>query len=136
MLAGAHAQTPPAVTPVTKYDGTYAFVSWASINKTYVTAGTERVVRCGVWHLQSRGPLTIVKGRAHHPGPHRDFEGTVGPQGDLIMRAAPEPYGRCAGCFPGLERFIAARIDGNGTVRAVFSDNICNFELIWQKQSK
>ena len=136
MLAAAHAQTPPTGPPVTKYDGTYAFVSWVSMNKTYVTIGTERVARCGIWQLQRRRSLTIVKGHAHHPGPHRDFEGTVGPQGDFIMRAAAEPYGRCAGCFPGLERSITGRIDDNGTVRALFSDDICKFELIWQKQSK
>jgi hypothetical protein len=102
-------------------------------NRNHPTAGF-RVIRCGVWHLQRRSSLTIVKGQVHHPGPHRDFEGTVGPQGDFIMRAAPEPYGRCAGCFPGIERYIAGRIDGNGKVRAVFSDSICIFELIWQKQ--
>lgn len=130
-LAAANAQTQPPSAPVTAFDGTYAFISATNINDIFVPIGNEHPFPCG--HLQRRGPLIIVKGEAQHSGPHRDFEGTIGPRGELTMRAAPEPT-KLAGGSPGIERTINGRIDGNGTVRARFMDKLCNYELVWQKQ--
>jgi hypothetical protein len=124
--AAAIAQTPPASTPVTKYDGTYAFVSSAKGNATYV-ARTGRMGQCrepGAWHS-----LVIVSGRARL----LRYEGTVGSQGELAMRAASEPakYGGMT-----IERAITGKIDSDGMVHAQLITNNCNYDLVWQKVPK
>jgi hypothetical protein len=60
--AAAMAQTPPAQPLVTKYDGTYAFVSSTKVNETYRTTGTTRIGQCP--DLPPRGPFTVVNGHA------------------------------------------------------------------------
>ena len=89
-MVAANAQTPQPPTPVTKYDGAYAFVSATKVNETFTTLGAERLRRCGdLWE----GPLTIVNGHARYD----DQEGTVGPHGELAMRLDPEPVGKGGG---------------------------------------
>jgi len=129
--AAAMAQTPPAQPLVTKYDGTYAFVSSTKVHETYLTTGTTRLGQCP--DLRPRSPFTVVNG-------HAKFnlqEGEVGPQGELALRfLAPAPYGRCGGCSTGLEVTSTGRIDESGTVRVRRMDYYCSWDLVWQKISK
>jgi hypothetical protein len=121
----ASAQTPPTPAPVTKYDGTYAFVSSTKVNETFTTIGAERLRHCGnLWD----GPLTIVNGHAWYDRQ----EGTVGSQGELTMRIAPEPTGKGGG-NQGIELTTYGRIDANGTVRARGMNYYCAWDSIWQK---
>ena len=127
LLAAANAQTSSSSsTAGMRFDGTYAFVSTAKVNATYV-ARTGRMGQCrepGAWHS-----LVIVNGRARL----LQFEGTVGSQGELAMRSASEPakYGGMT-----IERAITGKIDGDGMVRARLITNQCNYDLIWRKVSK
>jgi hypothetical protein len=92
LVAAANAQTPPAPTPVTKYDGTYTIVSSTKVNETYIT----RQNRMGQCPDRIVGPLSVVSGQAHFvnitAGPYRfaspNFEGKVGSNGELEMRSA------------------------------------------------
>jgi hypothetical protein len=121
----AMAQTPPLSTAGTKFDGTYAFVSATKVNETYFTTVTNRVGRCGDYRA---APLTIVNGQARI----FDFEGTVGPSGELVMRTAPRARSKSFA----LERIISARIDSNGIIHARRTGYSCRYDLIWQKVSK
>ena len=126
LLAAANAQTSSAVTADARFDGTYAFVTSAKVNATYVTR-TGRTGQCrepGTWHS-----LVIANGRARL----LRFEGTVGSQGELDMRAASEPakYGGMT-----IERAITGKIDSDGTIHAQLITDNCNYDLMWQKASK
>jgi hypothetical protein len=127
----AMAQTGPVQSPVTKYDGTYAFVSSTKVHETYLTTGTTRLGHCP--DLRPRGPFSVVNG-------HAKFnlqEGEVGPHGELAMRfLTPAPFGKCGGCSPGLEVTSTGGIDESGTVRVRRMDYYCSWDLIWQKISK
>jgi hypothetical protein len=129
--AVALAQTPPAQAPVTKYDGTYAFVSSAKVNETYTTMRTEHPGRCP--HLAPRTALTITNGRVQF----NEQVGTVGPHGELSTRLATlRPSGRAAGAFPPAELPTHGQIDENGRIRARRLNWSCSYDLIWQKMSK
>ena len=128
--AAAIAQTPPASTAVTKFDGTYAFGSSAKVNETYTTIGAEHIVRCG--NRSPPRPLVIVNGQARL----LRYGGTVGAQGELLMQRDPEPVGRCGGCSAGVEVIISGRIDNDGAVRARQTGYYCSYDLIWRKVSK
>jgi hypothetical protein len=133
LLGAANAQTASPSVASTQYDGTYAFVSSANVNETWRDF-SNRERSCG-YHLG--GPLIILNGQARYTAPRRDFEGTVGPQGELTMRAATGIPAKVGWGSPGIERLITGRIDGSGTVRArLMRSNACRFDLIWQKQSQ
>jgi hypothetical protein len=124
LLAAADAQTsPPAAN--TQFDGTYAFVSATKLNETYLTTGTTRIGRCG--EIKG-GPLTIVNGQARY-SPARFFEGTVGSQGEFLLRNVAEPVGRAAGAAPGVEIIIYRRIDRRMTY-------LCSYDFIWKREAK
>lgn len=129
LIASADAQTssPPIIN--TQYDGVYKFVSGTTINETWVMPGTERIFPCG---YQGGGPLIVSHSQARYPTPARDFEGTVGPHGELTIQAASEPA-PSVGRGPGSLRTISGAIDGRGTVRARLMNGRCNYDLIWQK---
>jgi hypothetical protein len=120
--AAAMAQTPPLSTASTKFDGTYAFVSATKVNETYFTTVTNRVGRCPDYRA---APLTIVKGQARI----FDFEGIVGPSGELVIRTAPRARSKSFA----LERIISGRIDSNGIIHARRTGYSCRYDLIWQK---
>lgn len=124
LSAAANAQIlSPSTPPVTAFDGTYAFVSSAKVNETYSWTETHSGSgRCP--DLRPRGPLTIVNGHARY----NLQEGTVGPQGELVMRALILHSGGHS------EIMTFGRIDGNGTVRARRIAYNCSHDLIWQKQ--
>jgi|SRR5271169_270814 hypothetical protein len=134
VLAAAHAQT-PSPSPITAYDGTYAFVSGTKLNEITFATGTNRLIRCG--NFPTVGPLVIASGHARYfgfgPVTYAGLEGTVGPHGDLLMRVAPSPVYRSNG--PGVQMITSARIDGGGTVRARQVGNNCSYDFIWQKAS-
>jgi hypothetical protein len=119
-------------TPLTKYDGTYAFVSTSNVNEWN---GPVHVRRCGP--MGKSTPLVIIDAHAEYTT-HSGYlvEGTVGPRGELSMRYPPEPEGKHGGITPGLERPVYGQIDSNGTVRARQIGNRCSHDMIWPKQPK
>jgi hypothetical protein len=126
----AVAQTPSVPTPITKYDGTYLFVSSAKVNETFTTMRTEHPRRCP--DLQPRTALTIVNGQVRF----NQQQGTIGPNGKLSTRLiAPIPSGG-AGAFPGTELPTYGRIDENGTIRIRRIGWGCSYDFVWQKQPK
>lgn len=121
----ALAQTPSAPTPVTKYDGTYAFVSSTKVNETYMNRVTGRIGRCG----ERRRPvsLVIVRGKARW----RVFWGDVGSEGELLMKLDPQPIN--FGTNPGFEVIIFGRIASDGTARPREISDVCDYDVVWQK---
>jgi hypothetical protein len=120
-----------------QFDGTYAFASATTLNETYMTTWRTRMGRCG--DIRKLGPLTIANGQARYAGFGRvtkeGFEGTVGPQGELTMRAS-EPEGRHGGLSPGDERIFSGSVDGTGMLHARLITYGCNWDTIWRKEAK
>jgi hypothetical protein len=128
LLDAAAAETPPSSTSEV-FDGTYNFVSSTKLAETYIATGTSRMAQCPD---RIAGPLTIVNGQPRFtiaiPGKPADFEGTVGSQGELVMRSVlPNTGARPT------ERVLRGRIDGTGTVRAQLSGVNCNYDFVWRK---
>src|SRR5437588_1626369 len=91
LLTAASAQTPPPSAARSPYDGTYRLASSAPVNPTYTT----RKGQTGPCPSRRAGPLHIVNGRVHYNS-ETGFRvaGTVGPQGELAMRAeGPSKWG-------------------------------------------
>jgi hypothetical protein len=128
LLAAAYAQTPPPSTTVTRFDGTYAFVSSKKVNETY-TALAGQMGQCSD---RIAGPLIIVNGEARYSGFGRrspaEFEGMVGSQGELSMRSV----------MRGVQYEISVRgsIDSTHTVNARQSGYICSYDFVWRKVPK
>jgi hypothetical protein len=117
-VAAAEAQTQALSTATTAFDGTYAFVS--------ATLAPPVNARCG---NQVGGPLVVAQGRAEFTnllGAHSHFEGTIGSQGELVMRAAAIGYDVIAN----------GRIDRDGTVRVRMIGSECSIDVVWQKEHK
>ena len=132
LFAAADAQTPsPSIAPAA-FDGTYDFVSSKKLAETYVATGTSRMAQCPD---RIPGPLTVTNGQAQFsisiPGRPAEFVGSVGSQGELAMRSVlPNTGARPT------ERILSGRIDGAATIRARLNGANCNYDFIWQKQSK
>jgi hypothetical protein len=128
----AIAQTPPAPTAGTRFDGRYAFVSATKLNDTYMTP-SGRMGQCPDPKL---APLIIQNGQArrYSTAGVSTFEGTVGPGGELTMRFAATPTKR--GAIPGVERTVSGRIDQDGTVHARQISRGCNYDIVWQRESR
>jgi hypothetical protein len=129
-VAAANAQTAPV--PVTKYDGTYAFVSATNVNDTYWTRVTNRLGQC--WKIRDIGPLIIANGRAEYYSFRRDQpvnKGTVGLQGELMMRLVATPGHNASTDPPAVA--TAGRIDGNGTARVRLLGDSCSYDVVWQR---
>jgi hypothetical protein len=128
LVVAADAQTPSPSTASAQFDGTYAFVSATKVNETR-TRGPEvpTIVPC---RDRKAGSLIVSNGQARLGV----FDGTVGPHGELEMRHADfissEPG------MPGWERVIYGRIDVNGAVRAREISGGCNYDFIWQKETR
>jgi len=103
-----------APAPTTGFDGIYAGVS-REVSKN-PSAHRTNCPKSGV-----PGPLTITKGVARWSG-GEGWEGTVSPEGGLMMRA---PNG---GRFDG-------QIDGQGTIRGQIGGWGCTGTFVWRKQS-
>jgi hypothetical protein len=126
--ASAEAQTPSPSPAVTVFDGRYAFLSSAKVNETY----TGRAARYRECPDRTAGPLTVVNGRAQYRS-GLQFEGTVGPQGELTMRAETVPVHLRGGTG---ELTLSGRIDANGIVQARQTGYACAYDFVWRKVSR
>lgn len=125
-LAAADAQTSPASNTSTRFDGTYAFVSWTKVNETYTTTATNHIGQCP--DLRG-GPLKVLNGEIRLGS---RFAGTVGSQGEFVMRLDATPYRDS----PGVEATVTGKIDPNGTVNARRKGYYCSYHLSWRKESR
>jgi hypothetical protein len=125
-LAAANAQTPPPAAAGSAYDGTYRLVSSANVNATYTT----RKGQTGQCPSRRAGPLHIVNGRARYTSATGYWvRGTVGPQGQLAMRAeGPGSWGTQP-----IDLSVSGGVDGNGTARVRQLSHSCSYEFLWQK---
>jgi hypothetical protein len=113
LLAAANAQSPPPAVIGSSYDGTYRLVSSANVNATY----TSRKGQTASCPGRRAGPLHIVNGRARYTtATGYRVKGTVGPQGELAMRAegpgswGTQPHGTCPPAQPFVQlRFRLAK---------------------------
>ncbi len=125
-LAAANAQTPPRAAAGLPYDGTYRLVSSANVNATYTT----RKGQTGPCPSRRAGPLHIVNGRVHYnSATGLRVAGTVGPQGQLAMRAeGPSKWGNQP-----VDLSVSGSLDGNGTARVRQLSHSCSYDFVWQK---
>ena len=122
-VAAAEAQTLALSPATTAFDGTYPFVS--------STPAPPVNARCG---NDIRGPLVAAQGRAEFTnllGHHSHFEGTIGSQGELVMRAAAVQGGDA-----GMDIVASGRIDRDGTVRVRMTGSVCSYDVVWQKEHR
>jgi hypothetical protein len=128
LVAAAHAQTLSPSAPVTKFDGTYAFVSGMTLNEIS-TNYNGHIVRCRT--SPSAGPLAVANGQAQYTSMRGlQLEGTVGLRGELAMRYVAPVLGGFG------EIITLGTIDGGGTVSARQVNYRCTYDLIWRKRSK
>ena len=124
LLAAADAQTPPPSTAGAAFDGTYRLVSSARVNQTFMT----RKAQVGQCPDRRPGPLTVMQGRARYKSATGyPLRGTVGPQGELAMRASGP------GQSQPIVITLSGTIDSSGTVHARQVSNSCNYDFVWQK---
>jgi len=124
LLATADAQTLSAGTAGPAFDGTYQAASSAKVNSMYIEQ-KGNMIPCPD---RMPGPLTIVQGRARYTSDSGyRLRGTVGPQGELAMRASGP-----SGSQP-IEIRVSGSIDDTGTVRARQASNSCSYDFVWQK---
>jgi len=127
LLATADAQTLSAGTAGPAFDGTYQAVSSAKVNSMYIEQ-KGNMIPCPD---RMPGPLTIVHGQARYTDASGDeVDGTVGPQGELTMRAE-EPGGARE-----MDLDVRGSIAANGTVRARQEGNSCSYDFVWQKDGQ
>ena len=126
-LAAANAQAQPASTAGTGFDGKYRLVSSTNVNATY----TSRKGQTGQCPGRRAGPLHIVNGRVHYTtATGYRVGGTVGPQGELAMRAsAPANQG---GSQP-ISLSVNGNIDASGTAHVRQLGYQCSYDFVWQK---
>lgn len=127
-LAAVQAQTP---TSITKYDGTYAWVSASNINESFKDFN-NREHPC--LYVSDVGPLIVASGQAQYYFPNFDQslnEGTVGSEGELTMRLVATPAHNKDWSLP--EISTTGRIDGKGIVHARRMSGHCEHDLTWQK---
>jgi hypothetical protein len=128
LVAAAHAQTPPHSAATTQFDGTYRLVSSANVNPTFMTRRAE----VGQCPQRRPGPLHIVNGHARYTSAtgYR-VTGTVGPQGELAMRA----IGPSAGSQP-IELSVIGSVGSAGTARVRQRSYSCSYDFVWQKVAR
>ena len=129
LLAAANAQTPPPAAAGSPYDGTYRLVSSANVNANYTT----RKGQTGPCPSRRAGPLHIVNGRARYTtATGYKLRGTVGPQGELAMRAeAPGSWGTQP-----IDLSVSGSVEGNGTARVRQLSHSCSYDFVWQKGAR
>ena len=109
LLGTANAQILSVSTAGPEFDGTYRAVSSAKVNQMYIAEKGNMAV-CPD---RMPGSLTIAQGQAQYTDASGDsVDGTVGPQGQLVMRAV-EPGGART-----MELDVSGSIAANGTIRA------------------
>jgi hypothetical protein len=123
-FSAANAQTVSPAGTVTKFDGTYDFVSATKLNESFRNY-VGRLERCADY---KGTPLTIVNGQVRF----FTWTGTVGPQGELTMHVTLAP-------FKGpviQDRTITGEIDNTGTIHARCSTRYCQYDVIWRKADR
>ena len=129
LVAAADAQTPPPSTAGTQFDGTYRPVSSALVNTTYTT----RKGQTGPCPNRRAGPLHILNGQAHYTtATGYRVRGTVGPQGELAMRA----IGPSSWANQPIDLSVSGTVDGGGTARVRQLSHSCSYDFVWQKASR
>jgi hypothetical protein len=124
ICVSADAQTPPAATAATAFDGTYRFVSSTRVNQTF----TSRHGQFGQCEERTPGPLTIAQGRARYTTETgRDVRGRVGPYGEVDMRMQAPGQSRP------VELRTVAQLDNTGTIRGRQIGGSCSYDFVWQK---
>ena len=128
-FAVGNAQTPPPSAGGPYYDGTYRLVSSALVNATYTT----RKGQTGPCPNRRAGPFHIENGKARYTTASGfRVRGTVGPQGELAMRAEePSKWGTQP-----IDISVSGTIDGSGTVRVRQLSHSCSYDFVWQKASR
>ncbi|HJZ16115.1 MAG TPA: hypothetical protein VJ251_11755 [Stellaceae bacterium] len=128
-FAVGNAQTPPPSAGGSYYDGTYRLVSSALVNATYTT----RKGQTGPCPNRRAGPFHIENGKARYTTASGfRVRGTVGPQGELEMRAEePSKWGTQP-----IDISVSGTIDGSGTVRVRQLSHSCSYDFVWQKASR
>ena len=128
-LAVANAQTPPPAVVGSASDGTYRLVSSANVNATYTT----RKGQTGPCPSRRAGPLHIVNGRVHYNSATGfRVAGTVGPQGELAMRAeGPSKWGNQP-----VDLSVSGNIDANGSAHVRQLSHSCSYDFVWQKAGR
>jgi|SRR5579863_4414463 len=120
----AHAQSPASSPAAARFDGTYRLTSSARVSENYVAKGGQSAP-CPE---RPPGPLTILRGAAHYTAASgREVTGTVGTQGELVMRSAVPGQSR-----PN-ELDVDGRIDAAGTARVRERGFSCSYDFVWQK---
>ena len=129
-FAVVNAQAQTASTAGTAFDGKYRFVSSTNVNATY----TSRKGQTGQCPGRRAGPLHVVNGRAHYTtATGYRVGGTVGPQGELMMRAsAPANQG---GSQP-IDLSVTGNIDASGTAHVRQLGYQCSYDFVWQRQTR
>jgi hypothetical protein len=127
LIAVVDAQAPPPPGAGASFDGTYRLVSSARVNKTY----TSRKGQMGQCPNRVAGPLTIAQGQAWYTSATGyQVQGTIGPQGQLEMRASAPPT--TGGSQP-IQIILNGTIDNTGTIRARQRSNLCSYDFVWRK---
>jgi hypothetical protein len=125
LLAAADAQTLSALPAGTAFDGTYRFVSSTKVTEMY-TSPNGSMLLCPD---RLPGPLTIIQGQARYTTDSgHQLEGTIGPQGELMMRVM-----EVGGSRPMELRTSNAEIDSAGTARVRQVGGACSYDFVWQK---
>ena len=129
LLAAANAQVPAPSTGGTPFDGTYRPVSSANVNATY----TSRKGQTGPCPARRAGPLHIENGHAHYTtATGIRVRGSVGPQGELAMRAS----GPSSWANQPIDLSVSGSIDDAGAARVRQLSHSCSYDFVWQKASR
>ena len=129
LLTAANAQTPAPMAAGTPFDGTYRLVSSANVNATY----TSRKGQTAPCPARRAGPLHIENGRVRYTtATGIRVRGTVGPQGELALRAAaPSSWANQP-----IDLTVNGTIDGSGAARVRQLSHSCSYDFAWQKASR
>ena len=107
------------------FDGTYALVSSAKLNPTYVSRGGDM----GYCPESTPGPLSVSQGRVWYVSSSgRQLIGAVGQQGEFSIRVVEPRDSRP------FEMDVNGTIDPTGRAIARQRGNSCSYDLFWQKQ--
>jgi len=128
-FVAANAQMPPTPRPGAPFDGMYRLVSSANVNATY----TSRKGQTGPCPYRRAGPLHIENGLARYTTTTGlRVRGTVGPQGELAMRAAaPSQW-----ASQPIDLSVSGIVDGSGIARVRQLSHSCSYDFVWQKAGR
>ncbi len=109
-----------------RFDGTYQPLSSKKVSQTYVT----RQGIMGECPDRTPGPLTIRNDRGEYLSePGRRFEGTVNPQGQLLIKGIEQANteGRP------FAMNVTGMVDGTGTAYVRQLGNSCSYDFVFRR---